>query len=240
MPRTATSSRRHPTTSRWPSTPSDADGDSRRRLARLRRHRRAGRRRWPADGAIAGRWRRRRRPDEPPSSVGPRDCAVDHPKVASDPLSAAPRRPELLRSAVACAAVARQTQSPKRMQVACPRSSSSSARAGSRSRASQDARRSRAAPQRRGVCTRVYTTPRRSRTPRCARSPASGSPAASRSPPTSPAIGHNLQEHSIVLVRGGRVKDLPGVATRSSAARSTPPASRTASRPVAATAPRRS
>ena len=35
--------------------------------------------------------------------------------------------------------------------------------------------------------------------------------AASRSPPTSRAIGHNLQEHSIVLVRGGRVRDLPGV-----------------------------
>ena len=37
------------------------------------------------------------------------------------------------------------------------------------------------------------------------------SPPAWRSPPTSPAKGHNLQEHSIVLIRGGRVKDLPGV-----------------------------
>ena len=40
-----------------------------------------------------------------------------------------------------------------------------------------------------------------------------------------PGEGHNLQEHSVVLVRGGRVKDLPGVATRSSAGPSTPPAS---------------
>ena len=40
-----------------------------------------------------------------------------------------------------------------------------------------------------------------------------------------PGEGHNLQEHSIVLVRGGRVKDLPACATRSSAAPSTPRAS---------------
>ena len=37
-----------------------------------------------------------------------------------------------------------------------------------------------------------------------------------------PGVGHNLGEHSMVLVRGNRVKDLPGVATRSSAARWTP------------------
>jgi small subunit ribosomal protein S12 len=37
-----------------------------------------------------------------------------------------------------------------------------------------------------------------------------------------PGEGHNLQEHSIVLIRGGRVKDLPGVATTSFAGRSTP------------------
>ena len=54
-----------------------------------------------------------------------------------------------------------------------------------------------------------------------------------------PGVGHNLQEHSIVLVRGGRVKDLPGCATRSCVARWTPRASRTASRPAAATERRR-
>jgi small subunit ribosomal protein S12 len=94
-------------------------------------------------------------------------------------------------------------------------------------------------PQRRGVCTRVYTTTRRSRTPRCARSPACGSPAGIEVTAYIPGVGHNLQEHSIVLVRGGRVKDLPAVATRSFAARSTPRASRTASRLAAGTARRR-
>ena len=54
-----------------------------------------------------------------------------------------------------------------------------------------------------------------------------------------PGEGHNLQEHSIVLVRGGRVKDLPGVRYTISAAPSTPPVCATASRPAAATAPRR-
>jgi len=68
-----------------------------------------------------------------------------------------------------------------------------------------------AAPQRRGVCTRVYTT-----TPK---KPNSALRKVARVRLTSgievtayiPGIGHNLQEHSIVLVRGGRVKDLPGV-----------------------------
>ena len=56
-----------------------------------------------------------------------------------------------------------------------------------------------------------------------------------------PGVGHNLQEHSIVLVRGGRVKDLPGRPLQDrSAAPSTPPASASATRPAAATAPRRS
>jgi small subunit ribosomal protein S12 len=50
-------------------------------------------------------------------------------------------------------------------------------------------------PQRRGVCTRVYTT----------------TPKKPNSALRKVAVGHNLQEHSIVLVRGGRVKDLPGV-----------------------------
>jgi len=66
-------------------------------------------------------------------------------------------------------------------------------------------------PQRRGVCTRVYTT-----TPR---KPNSALRKVARVRLTShvevtayiPGIGHNLQEHSIVLVRGGRVRDLPGV-----------------------------
>ena len=66
-------------------------------------------------------------------------------------------------------------------------------------------------PQRRGVCTRVYTTTPRSRTRRCARSPGCGSTSQIEVTAYIPGVGHNLQEHSIVLVRGGRVKDLPGV-----------------------------
>ena len=66
-------------------------------------------------------------------------------------------------------------------------------------------------PQKRGVCTRVYTT-----TPK---KPNSALRKVARVRLTSgievtayiPGVGHNLQEHSIVLVRGGRVKDLPGV-----------------------------
>src|SRR5436190_22787330 len=66
-------------------------------------------------------------------------------------------------------------------------------------------------PQRRGVCTRVYTfTPKK---------PNSALRKVARVRLTTgievtayiPGIGHNLQEHSIVLVRGGRVRDLPGV-----------------------------
>jgi small subunit ribosomal protein S12 len=69
----------------------------------------------------------------------------------------------------------------------------------------------RGAPQRRGVCTRVYTfTPKK---------PNSALRKVARVRLTNgievttyiPGIGHNLQEHSIVLIRGGRVKDLPGV-----------------------------
>ena len=66
-------------------------------------------------------------------------------------------------------------------------------------------------PQRRGVCTRVYTT-----TPK---KPNSAIRKVARVRLTSgyeitayiPGIGHNLQEHSVVLVRGGRVKDLPEI-----------------------------
>ena len=72
-------------------------------------------------------------------------------------------------------------------------------------------RRRLAAPQRRGVCTRVYTT-----TPK---KPNSALRKVARVRLTNgmevtayiPGIGHNLQEHSVVLIRGGRVKDLPGV-----------------------------
>ena len=68
-----------------------------------------------------------------------------------------------------------------------------------------------ASPQKRGVCTRVYTT-----TPK---KPNSAMRKVARVRLTNgkevnayiPGEGHNLQEHSIVLVRGGRVKDLPGV-----------------------------
>jgi small subunit ribosomal protein S12 len=66
-------------------------------------------------------------------------------------------------------------------------------------------------PQRRGVCTRVYTvTPKK---------PNSALRKVARVRLTTgievtaciPGVGHNLQEHSLVLIRGGRVKDLPGV-----------------------------
>jgi small subunit ribosomal protein S12 len=66
-------------------------------------------------------------------------------------------------------------------------------------------------PQRRGVCVRVYTT-----TPK---KPNSALRKVARVRLTTgievtayiPGVGHNLQEHSVVLIRGGRVKDLPGV-----------------------------
>ena len=68
-----------------------------------------------------------------------------------------------------------------------------------------------AAPQRRGVCTRVYTTtPKKpnSALRKVARVRISGGIEVTA---YIPGEGHNLQEHSIVLVRGGRVRDLPGV-----------------------------
>ncbi|EGK09723.1 30S ribosomal protein S12 [Kroppenstedtia eburnea] len=66
-------------------------------------------------------------------------------------------------------------------------------------------------PQKRGVCTRVYTTtPKKpnSALRKVARVRLSNNIEVSA---YIPGIGHNLQEHSVVLVRGGRVKDLPGV-----------------------------
>jgi small subunit ribosomal protein S12 len=68
-----------------------------------------------------------------------------------------------------------------------------------------------AAPQRRGVCTRVYTaTPKK---PNSALRKVARVRLTNGMEVTSyiPGEGHNLQEHSVVLVRGGRVKDLPGV-----------------------------
>jgi small subunit ribosomal protein S12 len=84
-----------------------------------------------------------------------------------------------------------------------------------RGRAKQRAKRAAPAlqgsPQKRGVCTRVYTT-----TPK---KPNSALRKVARVRLTNgievtsyiPGVGHNLQEHSVVLIRGGRVKDLPGV-----------------------------
>ena len=89
-----------------------------------------------------------------------------------------------------------------------------------------------ACPQRRGVCTRVYTT-----TPK---KPNSALRKVARVRLTNgievttyiPGVGHNLQEHSIVLIRGGRVKDLLVFAITLSAERSIPPASPIASKAV--------
>ena len=75
----------------------------------------------------------------------------------------------------------------------------------------EKARHLQASPQKRGVCTRVYTT-----TPK---KPNSALRKVARVRLTNgievttyiPGVGHNLQEHSIVMIRGGRVKDLPGV-----------------------------
>lgn len=66
-------------------------------------------------------------------------------------------------------------------------------------------------PQRRGVCTRVYTTTPKK--PNSALRKVARVRLSNSYEVTSyiPGIGHNLQEHSVVLIRGGRVKDLPGV-----------------------------
>lgn len=92
-------------------------------------------------------------------------------------------------------------------------------------------------PQKRGVCTRVYTT-----TPKKPNS-ALRKVAKVRLTNGFEVIsyiggeGHNLQEHSVVLIRGGRVKDLPGVRYHTSAALWIPRASRIVSRPVPSTVP---
>ncbi len=66
-------------------------------------------------------------------------------------------------------------------------------------------------PQRRGVCTRVYTTTPKK--PNSALRKVARVKLTNQIEVTSyiPGVGHNLQEHSVVLIRGGRVKDLPGV-----------------------------
>jgi len=69
----------------------------------------------------------------------------------------------------------------------------------------------RGAPQKRGVCTRVYTaTPKK---PNSALRKVARVRLTNQMEVTSyiPGEGHNLQEHSVVLIRGGRVKDMPGV-----------------------------
>src|SRR5438477_6098739 len=66
-------------------------------------------------------------------------------------------------------------------------------------------------PQKRGVCTRVYTvTPKK---PNSALRKVARVRLTNQMEVTAyiPGVGHNLQEHSVVLIRGGRVKDLPGV-----------------------------
>ena len=92
-------------------------------------------------------------------------------------------------------------------------------------------------PQKRGVCTRVYTsTPKK---------PNSALRKVARVRLTNsievtayiPGIGHNLQEHSVVLIRGGRVKDLPGV--RYHIIRSILPVCRIAARVVPSTVRRK-
>ena len=68
-----------------------------------------------------------------------------------------------------------------------------------------------ASPQKRGVCTRVYTTTPKK--PNSALRKVAGVRLTNGFEVTSyiPGEGHNLQEHSVVMIRGGRVKDLPGV-----------------------------
>ena len=107
--------------------------------------------------------------------------------------------------------IAPQGARQRKTETRCPRSSSWSARGRQDKVAKNKTPALQGSPQRRGVCTRVYTT-----TPK---KPNSALRKVARVRLTSkievtayiPGVGHNLQEHSIVLVRGGRVRDLPGV-----------------------------
>ena len=105
-------------------------------------------------------------------------------------------------------------------RAACPRPASSSARAATPKpkklatpglKSGKGRKKKVAAPQRRGVCTRVYTTTPKK--PNSALRKVARVRHHRRMEVTAyiPGEGHNLQEHSVVLVRGGRVKDLPGV-----------------------------
>lgn len=66
-------------------------------------------------------------------------------------------------------------------------------------------------PQRRGVCTRVYTTTPKKPNSALRKAFAFAGPNGLEVTAYIPGEGHNLQEHSVVMIRGGRVKDLPGV-----------------------------
>ena len=93
-------------------------------------------------------------------------------------------------------------------------------------------------PQRRGVCTRVYTTtpkkPNSALRKVCRVRLTNGFEVSSYIG----GEGHNLQEHSVVLIRGGRVKDLPGVRTTPYAAPWILPALKVVTRVVRSTVPR--
>ncbi len=144
--------------------------------------------------------------------IGESECADltpgrHRPRVALHPVT-----PRIERFAGRSAAPLRSPRQPVRFRgSACPPSSSWSARVASTKTDKTKTPALKGAPQRRGVCTRVYTnTPKK---------PNSALRKVARVRLTSgievtayiPGEGHNLQEHSIVLVRGGRVKDLPGV-----------------------------
>ena len=99
----------------------------------------------------------------------------------------------------------------KRIGQECQRSTNSSAQGRDKVAYKTKSPALQSSPQKRGVCTRVYTsTPKK---------PNSALRKVARVRLTNgvevttyiPGVGHNLQEHSIVLIRGGRVKDLPGV-----------------------------
>ena len=130
------------------------------------------------------------RPAAPPDA----GCIADRAGRGSPPLVRIPRRMPTTSQLV------RIGRKPPKKKLATPGLKSGKGR-----------KRKVAAPQRRGVCTRVYTTtPKKpnSALRKVARVRITGSIEVTA---YIPGEGHNLQEHSVVLVRGGRVKDLPGV-----------------------------
>jgi len=90
--------------------------------------------------------------------------------------------------------------------------------------------------RKRGVCTRVYTTTPKKRNSALRKVAKGALTNGFEVIGYIPGEGHNLQEHSVVMIRGGRVKDLPGVRYQFSAASSIPRASRTVSSAVRSTA----